>query len=599
MPQPSNKLSQFWQELKRRNVTRVLAVYIAAAFMILELITMISEPFGLPEGSLKVAFIISLAGLVIAVIVSWVYDIHPEGGLVKTEPAQKVNTEDLPKSSYSWKLASYISFVVIVGLIGLNIFGNRNQIKIDESFAKSLAVLPFHNYTGDSNQDFICLGLTDEIISHLYKIESFDEVRSLTSVLAYKDSDLSTTEIAEELNVNYILEGSYKRMGDEIRITAQLIEPNNDKHIWLQDYDLPYKKIIGIPANIALQIANHLKAYLTNSETHNIQKISTTNITAYEFYLRGIDSYYLHTDFEKSAGYFEEAIQFDSTYALAYSYLAQCYQFIARYSLSSFSSNENAHSKAKGAAQKAYELDPLLGEALAVFGLILAEDWEIYAPEELFNRAVKLSPGSPEVYSSFAQYLRWLGRYDESISFAQKALELDPLNHMSYQWLAVFYSYAGHFDKSNQQLEKVLELKPDFMHAHGLYAINYLLMGEYDRALDYANMTMSTALISDIPILLLSPMTMIYAKAGFDNKAHALLEEMLELSHNQFVDPVYLAGAYSGLGENEIAMSYLAKAFELRSGQMIYLRAYGDWIFKDLSSDPRYTDLLEKIGFKE
>ena len=170
---------------------------------------------------------------------------------------------------------------------------------------------------------------------------------------------------------------------------------------------------------------------------------------------------------------------------------------------------------------------------------------------------------------------------------------------MSYQWLAVFYSYAGHFDKSNQQLEKVLELKPDFMHAHGLYAINYLLMGEYDRALDYANMTMSTALISDIPILLLSPMTMIYAKAGFDNKAHALLEEMLELSHNQFVDPVYLAGAYSGLGENEIAMSYLAKAFELRSGQMIYLRAYGDWIFKDLSSDPRYTDLLEKIGFKE
>jgi len=217
-----NNLSQFWQELKRRKVVRVVSVYAAASFVILELVSIIAEPLRLPEWTLALVIVLLCSGFIIAVILSWIYDIHPEGGIVKTEPAHKVKSEDIPASTNSWKIATYVSVVIITGLVLLNIFGNRNGVKINESLAKSIAVLPFHNLSGDDEQDYICLGLTGEIISHLFKVRSFDEVRSLTSVLNYMEPDRNIPGIAEELGVNYILEGSFKRIGDEMRVTAQL-----------------------------------------------------------------------------------------------------------------------------------------------------------------------------------------------------------------------------------------------------------------------------------------------------------------------------------------------------------------------------------------
>lgn len=237
-----SRLSKFWQELKRRRVIHVIIVYATASFVLIELVGNVYETLRLPDWTPALTLLILVIGFPLAIIFSWIFDVTPEG-VEKTKPSRELRKDEKTATPNSWKIATYVSFVVIVALLAFNIFGRRARVEIDESLAKSIAVLPFHNYSGDPNQDFICFGLTDEIISNLYKVESFAEVRSLTSVLNYQDPDRNIPLIAQELDVNYILEGTYKRMGNEIRITAQLIEPTSDKHIWQKYYDLPYNEI--------------------------------------------------------------------------------------------------------------------------------------------------------------------------------------------------------------------------------------------------------------------------------------------------------------------------------------------------------------------
>ena len=277
----SNKLSQFWQELKRRKVIRVISVYAASAFVILELVGILSPSLRLPEWAMNFILVILIIGFIISIVLSWFYDIHPEGGMVKTRPVKKLKPEDIPKSSHGWMISTYISLVIIAGLIALNLFRDKNEVINNDILIKSIAVLPFHNYTGDQNQDPMCFGLTNEVISHLFKVKSFDEVRSHTSVLPYRDSEQGATEIANALKVNYILEGSLKRINDKYRVTAQLIEPQSDQPVWVKDYDMEYSQVVGIPAEIALNIAEHLKAFISMDEQERIERIPTFNGQAY------------------------------------------------------------------------------------------------------------------------------------------------------------------------------------------------------------------------------------------------------------------------------------------------------------------------------
>jgi len=180
MPTNPNKLSQFWQELKRRKVVRVITVYAAAAFVILELTDIVAPSLGLPEWTLNLIIILLCVGFIIAIIVSWIYDIHPEGGIVKTEPVKKAKNAEILPSTNSWKVATYMSVVVIIGLLIVNIFARQNKITVNPDLEKSIAVIPFLNFSEDPNQEYMCLGLTDEIINHLFKIESFDKVISLS-----------------------------------------------------------------------------------------------------------------------------------------------------------------------------------------------------------------------------------------------------------------------------------------------------------------------------------------------------------------------------------------------------------------------------------
>ncbi|MCK4751750.1 MAG: hypothetical protein KAT15_32060, partial [Bacteroidales bacterium] len=285
MPGHPNKLSQFWQELTRRKVVRVITVYAAAAFVILELVSIIADPLKLPEWTLPLVIVLLCIGFIIAVILSWVYDITPEG-IEKTEPAQREKKEEKTVTSSGWKIASYISFVVIVVLIILNIFPHSNRSNETTTPGRSIAVLPFENMSDSSEFAHLGDAMTDEIIMQLYKIKTF-EVRSRTSVVQYKDTEKTSPTIGKELNVNYLLEGTTQRYKDQVRIRVQLIHSSTDDHIWGDIYEGDWKDIFNIQMKVAKQVASELKAALSPEEIETIEKIPTHNPEAYNLYLKG------------------------------------------------------------------------------------------------------------------------------------------------------------------------------------------------------------------------------------------------------------------------------------------------------------------------
>ena len=592
MPNNPKKLSKFWQDLKRRNVVRVITVYAAAAFVILELTDIVAPSLGLPDWTLNFIIILLCVGFIIAVILSWIYDVHPEGGIVKTEPAEKVKAEDVPESSNSWRIASYISFVVIVALILINIFGNRDRINIDESLAKSIAVLPFHNLSGDDEQDHICLGLTGEIISHLFKVRSFDEVRSLTSVLNYMEPDRNIPGIAEELGVNYILEGSFKRIGDEMRVTAQLIEANSDNHIWLRDYDLPYKEVIGIPAEIALQIADHLKAFLSVSEKENIQKITTTNQEAYELYQEGL--YLTNTRrFEANSQVFDlakEAIKLDPDYADAYALAGTMTLWGGIYT-----GDRNIQDAAMDALlyfEKTLELDQDNASAHLAMGYVNEyARWDYVRAEKEFLKAIDLEPNNSEVYHGSAEFFLKRDQLDYVLKHKDKVQD----------YSNSFFAVVSSKILSDNKIEayKLLAQASNDKMAQPFIGTAYIWMEEYDSAKFY----LESALQSEhyeMPIpRFQAELAFVYEKTNNHLKARTIVNQLIAKSDTTSAgSPAFFIGwYYSWIGEVDSAFHWLEKAYNNRSPELPWLKV--DPAFNNLKDYDRYWDLYERTGHKD
>jgi len=586
-----NNLSQFWQELKRRNVVRVITIYAGAAFVILELVDIIAEPLKLPSWLLPVVIVLLSIGFIIAVILSWIYDVHPEGGMVKTESVDSVKEEDIPASSNTWKIASYISFVVIVGLIVLNIIPRTGKKEILE---KSIAVLPFHNDSPDQRNEYFIDGTMEAILDNLCKIEDL-RVVGRTSAEQYRNIPKSIPVIAEELNVSYILEGSGQRYGNTIRLTLQLLDAKNDKHLWSSPYtrEIMIEDIFTLQSEIAQLVAQEIEAIITPEEKQRIDKKPTENIEAYEEFLLGKHYYHKHTrgGFEEGIKHFNRANQLDSTFAPAYVYLSLTYQFMTRYN---WIDPDDYYEEAKESTTKSLALDNSSGLSHAASGMFkFIFEWDIYGPDEDFQKAIRLNSNSSEIYALYAQYLRWLCRYEEGIEISQKAIELDPLDPYTNIWLETNYFYAGHYDKAIDHLHKMLLIDTTFVWIYIHLAHNYTMMGDSTNALLYADKAMS---IGDtrINLLLASSVAWVYGKSGKLEEA----QEILAHFQNSTVDAWSMALIYFGLGESESAIDWLYKAYEEGSRSVLYLKAMSDSYYKDLNENPRYINLLKEIGFK-
>ncbi|TFH22802.1 MAG: hypothetical protein E4H10_13135, partial [Bacteroidia bacterium] len=412
-----NKLSQFWQELKRRRVVHVAIVYATAAIVIIDLVNNVTGPLRLPEWTPTLIIVILAIGFPLAIIFSWIFDVTPEG-IEKTRPAGKDTKSEMQARSNGWKIASYISLVVIAGLLLFNLFGRDGSRKIDKALEKSIAILPVRNISKDPGQDPMCTGLTIEIINQLYKIKSFDKVVSPQTVLNYLNSDKSTTQIAEELGVNFILDLSYTKVGEEFKVTTFLIEPGDDRTIWQYDYNRKYEEIISLPSEIAIEIAGMLQTFISGDEKERIERISTTNLEAYEliqsviyhFFQLGDPNFHYKDSILK-------AIELDSMYANAYAVMAL---------FSTFSSAGLGGELAKFDLNdafiynpKALALDPENIPALIVQAIIEQWiNWNYVASEADFQRAFSLAPNTRDEYliGSYVEFLIKMGRFEDALS---------------------------------------------------------------------------------------------------------------------------------------------------------------------------------------
>jgi len=458
-----NKLSRFWQELNRRNVVRVITVYTGAAFVILSLVDMIREPFELPNWSFKLIVVILSIGLIIAVILSWIYDINPEGGMVKTEPADKIKPGKPPGSSKGWKVASYISFVVIVGLIVLNILSHKKESKEIELLDKSIAVLPFINESPEEQNAYFINGIMEEVTLNLQAIKEL-RVPGRTSVEQYRTTKKSISEVAEELGVNYIVEGFGQKYGDNIVLRVYLLEGATDRQLWGNSYKEEINNtgvIIEIQSQIAQSIAAELQAVITPSEKELMENVPTTSISAFDLYQRGKEAYWRYwldrkdTEALERAEYsFNEALKYDPTFAQAYTGLARVNWNSEGYY------SENYLDTVRILLDKALTFNPKLAEAHTLFGRYFNDLNDTIRAMREVDKAISLNPNDWEAYSVKAEIS---SDFIDIIRNRQKAVLLNRGPELPELLMDLGRSYwnIGFPDKATALFEEVLKLTGD------------------------------------------------------------------------------------------------------------------------------------------
>jgi TolB-like protein/DNA-binding winged helix-turn-helix (wHTH) protein len=457
-----------------------------------------------------------------------------------------------------------------------------------------LAVLPFKNLSPDPEQDFFSEGVSEEMIARLGGLHPERlGVIARTTVMQYKNTRKSIAEIGRELGVDYVVEGSVRRAGERVRITAQLIEVWTQNVRWADSYERGVAEVLSIQREVAGSIARALAVEVLPAATASPP--ANTDSAAFESYLRGLFFREQLTEeaLSRSIENYQEAIARDPGFAPAYAALADAYRMTAAPGWE-FVPQEEVIPKARRAAEKALELDGKLAEPHAVLGMIeLFYDWDLPAAEREMTRAIELNPSLAKAYVWYSSCLTASGRMEEALAAAERGQKLDPLSPTALQTLGIRYYYAGLYERARTQLEKTLELHPGaFVARLGLGQIHWrlgegdLAIAELDRALD----------ASGGSIYLQSWLGYFCAASGHRQRALTLLEELEETSRTRYVSPFHRALIYTGLGDNDQAMIWLERAFAERSGWMVFLNVEPE--FQSLRSNKRFLDLLRRIGFR-
>ena len=461
MPNKPKALIHFWQELKRRNVVRRNTVYAGAAFIILELVSIVESPLNLPEWTMPLVIILLVLGLIISVIVSWIYEVNPEGVLEKTKPINEVNNDVIPSTSSTWKIASYISFVVIIVLVILNIIPRSKQTEESTIHEKSIAVLPFQNLSSDSSQVYFCEAMREEVLNHIEKIKVFS-VRSRTSTDHYRNTTKSIVLIGQELKVNYLVEGSVSLIGNEIKIWLQLIDAQNDEHIWSGDFVREKKQIFELQTEIAKALAAELRTSISPEEIRAIETKPTENSEAYHAYMKGrYYTYQPHDDIEhwsKALESFKEAVELDSTFALAYAGLAKTYA--VHYNLK-YDHTDSCLENASRAAKKALELGNDLPEVHLHIGY-----YYYLAFRDKKNRdkhwdiAAKGITDNADMIIAKFESMKIEGRWKEALEMLEKGVLENPNVSVLHTDLAMAAWFLRKFERADEANNMALSLNP-------------------------------------------------------------------------------------------------------------------------------------------
>ena len=461
----------------------------------------------------------------------------------------------------------------------------------DQQRSPSVAVLPFANLSTDPENEFFADGITEDVIAQLSKIRSL-KVISRTSVMPFKNRTQSLREIGATLGVTTLLEGSVRRAGNRVRIVAQLIDADSDRHLWAETYDRDLNDIFAIQSDVALQIATALEAELSPEEQRRIRKEPTDNVRAYQLYLLGRHSLVQWTEQSVAQGlkHLGEAIDVDPNYALAYATLAHAYTDIGGLGVASTIRPEEAYRRAKAAVMRALELDDGLAEAHAALGhLKYVCDFDWAGAERELKRAIELNPGSGEAYDAYGRMLSALGRYDEALEMQRRAHELDPLHHRVDVITTLLR--AGRHAEALTLAIQLAEVEPHFAMAHSVLGWAYLLSDKPEEGL--AELALAVALAPGVTMYLAQHAEAL-AQVGRADQARQLLQQLEELATRRYVSPYHLAYVHTGLGDHDRAMDALEQAYQERAGGVYGIK--GSFLFTPLRDHPRFITLLRKMN---
>jgi len=487
-----------------------------------------------------------------------------------------------------WIIAAS-ALVIIVSLAILSVWVFRSRAPAPTGI-RSIAVLPLENLSGDASQNYFADGMTDELITDLAQISAL-RVISRTSVMVYKGARKPLPQIARELNVDAVVEGTVLRSGDQVRITAQLIEASTDKHLWSQSYEGELRDTLALQNRVASAIADQIRINLTPQEQAALKNVKVVNPEAYESYLKGRYFWNKRTadGLKVALAYFKQAIEEDPKYAQAYSGLADTYALLGDWQYAVMTPKE-AFPKAKAAAIKALELDSTLGEAHNSLAFVLdGFDWDFDAAGKEFQRAIELNPGYATAHHWYAWHLSLLGRYDEAIAEMRKAENLDPLSLIINADLAELLVLAHSDDESIRQSRKTIEMDPNFALAHNQLAQAYLQKQMYDEAV--AELKTAVQLSGGSPAFIAN-LARAYVASGKRNEAVKLLGDLKKRSNPGYSNASEIAVIYVSLGDTDQAMNWLEKGYDERFNPGVLLRPG----FDPLRSDPRFQSLVHRIG---
>jgi adenylate cyclase len=458
---------------------------------------------------------------------------------------------------------------------------------------RRIAILPFANLSADPNDKYFTDGMTEELISTVSRIGELSVI-SRTSVMRYRDTVMPVGDIGRELSAGSLLEGSVRKAGNKVRITTQLIDAKNDKHLWAQSYDRELTDIFAIQGDIAEQVAGALKVKLLSKEKEALERKPTGSPESYSLYLKGRYFWNERTreSLKKAIRYFEEAVRLDPNFALSYSGLADCYLIMED---RGWIPHAEAGPLTRGYTEKALELDRNLAEAHASLGLVLGEQWDFARAEKELKRAIALKPNYATAYHWYSNLLGNMGRLEEALEFERHALELDPYSSAFSQGIGIRLLEMGRNREAIDQFEKALETDPNFTSIHFWKAWAHGQVGDLDRAIEDAKKAAEAE--GGSIILATVGLASIYARAGKREEAVKLFEEIQSGKSGGYIPPTYVALAKFGLGEHDEALRWLERAYQEHDGFLLYFKEFPWWA--EYRTDPRWLEIERKMGLSK
>ncbi|MEK6322621.1 MAG: protein kinase [Acidobacteriota bacterium] len=504
-----------------------------------------------------------------------------EVGAAHTSVSVKYLVSEIKRHPKACVLALVVT-VTMLSAIGYWAWGGKAGQAIG-----SIAILPMTNAGGDINSEYLSDGITENIINSLSQLSGL-KVMARTTAFRYKGKDIDAQAAGRELNVDAVMTGKVIQHGETLIVQADLVNVADGTQIWGDKYNRKLSDILEVQEDIARRISEKLRLRLTGEERERLAKPPTENTEAYQLYLKG--RYHLYRqegDVKKAFNYFEQAIANDPSYALAYAGLADSYAEFQRTGINLLPAHE-AMPKAKQAAMKALELDEQLAEAhISLAQIKEGYEWDWAGAEREYKRAIELNPNLARVHHEYGAYLSMLGRHKESIAELKRALEIDPLDLDANTELGYRLFVARQYDQAIEQFRKALDMDPNSPEAHNGLGWVYERKGMYQEALA----ELSKISLSEYNRAMFG---WVYASSGRKSDAHKVIGELVAQSQKRYISPYLIALIYARLGEKDQTIQWLEKAYENRDNWMVWIKVDPGLDF--LRSDPRFTDLLQRVG---